>query len=49
MTDTSIKDAVREKYGQAALRVGGGCCGASVGTEEQVARSGPIICARVYC
>jgi SAM-dependent methyltransferase len=33
MTDTSIKDAVREKYGQAALRVGAGCCGASVGTD----------------
>ena len=26
MTDTHIKDAVREKYGQAALRVGVGCC-----------------------
>ena len=34
MTDTSIKDAVREKYGQAALRVGEGCCGASVGTNS---------------
>jgi arsenite methyltransferase len=34
MTDTSIKDAVREKYGQAALRVGEGCCGASVGTDS---------------
>ena len=27
MTDKNIKDAVREKYGQAALRVGEGCCG----------------------
>jgi arsenite methyltransferase len=34
MTDTSIKDAVREKYGQAALRVGEGCCGASAGTDS---------------
>jgi arsenite methyltransferase len=33
MTNTSIKDAVREKYGQAALRVGEGCCRASVGTD----------------
>jgi arsenite methyltransferase len=27
MTDVAIKDAVREKYGQAALRAGGSCCG----------------------
>ncbi|HEY7245237.1 MAG TPA: arsenite methyltransferase [Xanthobacteraceae bacterium] len=33
MADTGIKDAVREKYGQAALRVGEGCCGAGVGTD----------------
>jgi SAM-dependent methyltransferase len=29
MTDTNIKDAVRERYGQAALRVGESCCGTS--------------------
>ena len=29
MTDTHIKNAVREKYGLAALRAGEGCCGAS--------------------
>lgn len=32
MSDTNIKEAVKEKYGQAALRVGSGgssCCGAS--------------------
>jgi cyclopropane fatty-acyl-phospholipid synthase-like methyltransferase len=34
MTNTSIKDAVREKYGQAALRVGEACCGAGVGTDS---------------
>src|SRR5262249_5076269 len=33
MTDTSIKAAVRDKYGQAARRAGDGCCGASVGTD----------------
>ena len=33
MTDASIKEAVREKYGQAAQRVGDGCCGTSVGTD----------------
>jgi arsenite methyltransferase len=33
MTDASIKDAVREKYGHAARRVGEGCCGTSVGTD----------------
>jgi arsenite methyltransferase len=33
MSDASIKDAVREKYGQAAQRAGEGCCGASVGTD----------------
>jgi arsenite methyltransferase len=33
MTDASIKDAVREKYGQAARRVGEGCCGTSVGAD----------------
>jgi SAM-dependent methyltransferase len=27
MTDASIKDAVREKYGQAARQVGNSCCG----------------------
>jgi arsenite methyltransferase len=32
MTDAGIKDAVREKYGQAALRVGD-CCGSRVGTD----------------
>jgi arsenite methyltransferase len=30
MTNVTIKDAVREKYGQAALRAGGSCCGAAV-------------------
>ena len=29
MIDTTLKDAVREKYGQAALRVGSSCCGGS--------------------
>jgi arsenite methyltransferase len=29
MTDTNIKDAVRERYGQAALRVGESCCATS--------------------
>jgi arsenite methyltransferase len=33
MTDASIKDAVREKYGHAARRVGEGCCGTSIGTD----------------
>ena len=33
MSDAGIKEAVREKYGQAARRVGEGCCGASVGTD----------------
>jgi arsenite methyltransferase len=33
MADVSIKDAVREKYGQAAQRVADGCCGTSVGTD----------------
>jgi SAM-dependent methyltransferase len=33
MTDASIKEAVRDKYGQAAQRVGDGCCGTSVGTD----------------
>jgi arsenite methyltransferase len=33
MTDASIRDAVREKYGQAARRVGEGCCGTSVGAD----------------
>jgi arsenite methyltransferase len=32
MVDPSIKEAVRDKYGQAARRVGEGCCGTSVGT-----------------
>jgi arsenite methyltransferase len=32
MSDAGIKHAVREKYGQAARRVGEGCCGTSVGT-----------------
>jgi arsenite methyltransferase len=32
MVDTSIKEAVRDKYGQAARRVGEGCCGTSAGT-----------------
>src|SRR6266545_4646582 len=27
MADTTIKEAVREKYSQAALRAGGSCCG----------------------
>ncbi len=30
MTDMTIKEAVQEKYSQAALRAGGGCCGATV-------------------
>src|SRR5271155_4754486 len=30
MTEITIKDAVREKYGQAALRAGASCCGATV-------------------
>lgn len=29
MTDMTIKEAVREKYGQVALRAGGGCCGST--------------------
>src|SRR3974377_494828 len=29
MTDATLKDAVREKYGQAALRVVSSCCGGS--------------------
>ena len=29
MTDVSIKEAVRKKYGQAALRAGSSCCGRS--------------------
>src|SRR5262252_3933076 len=33
MTDASIKEAARDKYGQAAQRVGDGCCGTSVGTD----------------
>jgi arsenite methyltransferase len=33
MTDTTIKDAVRDKYGQAARRVGDGCCATNVGTD----------------
>jgi arsenite methyltransferase len=33
MADASIKDAVREKYGQAARRAGEGCCGTSVGSD----------------
>jgi arsenite methyltransferase len=35
MSDTNIKDAVKEKYGQAALRVKNGgstCCGSSAAT-----------------
>ena len=32
MTEASIKEAVRDKYGQAAQRVGNGCCGMSIGT-----------------
>jgi hypothetical protein len=32
MTEASIKEAVRDKYGQAAQRVGNGCCGTSIGT-----------------
>lgn len=35
-TNTAIKDAVKEKYGQAALRVttgGSSCCGASPARE----------------
>jgi arsenite methyltransferase len=34
MTDASIKDAVREKYGQAARRVGEGCCATSVCADQ---------------
>ena len=37
MTDATLKDAVREKYGQAALRVGSSCCG-----ENSVACNDPI-------
>ena len=37
MTDATLKDAVREKYGQAALRVGSSCCG-----ESSVACNDPI-------
>ena len=37
MTDVTIKEAVREKYGQAARRVGSSCCGAS-----GAARNDPI-------
>ena len=37
MTDATLKDAVREKYGQAALRVGSSCCG-----EDSVACNHPI-------
>ena len=33
MTEASIKEAVRDKYGQAAQRVGNGCCGTSIGTD----------------
>jgi arsenite methyltransferase len=33
MNETTIKDAVREKYGQAARRVGDGCCMTNVGTD----------------
>ena len=33
MTDASIKDAVRDKYAQAALRVGDGCCETTIGTD----------------
>jgi arsenite methyltransferase len=33
MTDASIKEVVRDKYGQAAQRVGEGCCGTSVGAD----------------
>lgn len=31
MSDASIKDAVREKYGKAAMRAGESCCGNGVG------------------
>ena len=37
MTDATLKDTVREKYGQAALRVGSSCCG-----ESSVACNDPI-------
>ena len=37
MTDATLKDTVREKYGQAALRVGSSCCG-----ENSVACNDPI-------
>jgi len=37
MTDATLKDAVREKYGQAALRVGSSCC-----RENSVACNDPI-------
>jgi len=33
MAEADIKQVVRDKYSQAALRVGSGCCGASVGTD----------------
>ena len=33
MTDATIKDAVRDKYAQVALRVGDGCCATSIGTD----------------
>jgi SAM-dependent methyltransferase len=32
MSDASIKEAIRDKYGQAARRAGDGCCGTSIGT-----------------
>jgi SAM-dependent methyltransferase len=32
MSDASIKEAIRDKYGQAAWRAGDGCCGTSIGT-----------------
>src|SRR3974377_1717188 len=37
MTDATLKDTVREKYGQAALRVGSSCC-----RENSVACNDPI-------
>jgi arsenite methyltransferase len=36
MSDVSIKEAVREKYSQAALRVGGSCCGTAASCDSPI-------------
>ena len=36
MSDVSIKEAVREKYSQAALRVGSSCCGAAATCDSPI-------------